>query len=158
MHIWDVRLDPEIEPRRFKGHTSRVNFTAFSPDGTRIASASDDNTIHIWDVATGREIHKLDGHTNRVYSIVFSPDGERIVSASSDHTVRIWDALSGKEIRKLNAGDVAYSVAFSSDGKQIASAPVMAIVILYRSGMSNRVKNRSFEGRLYHMYFCRIQP
>ena len=159
VHIWDVRLDPEIEPRRFKGHTSRVNFTAFSPDGTRIASASDDNTIHIWDVATGREIHKLDGHTNRVYSIVFSPDGERIVSASSDHTVRIWDALSGKEIRKLNAGDVAYSVAFSSDGKQIASAP--------GDGNSNIVqiwdvesgeKIRSFEGRLYHMYFAVFSP
>ena len=159
VHIWDVRLDPEIEPRRFNGHTSRVNFTAFSPDGTRIASASDDNTIHIWDVATGREIHKLDGHTNRVYSIVFSPDGERIVSASSDHTVRIWDALSGKEIRKLNAGDVAYSVAFSSDGKQIASAP--------GDGNSNIVqiwdvesgeKIRSFEGRLYHMYFAVFSP
>lgn len=159
VHIWDVRLDPEIEPRRFKGHTSRVNFTAFSPDGTRIASASDDNTIHIWDVATGREIHKLDGHTNRVYSIAFSPDGERIVSASSDHTVRIWDTLSGKEIRKLNAGDVAYSVAFSSDGKQIASAP--------GDGNSNIVqiwdvesgeKIRSFEGRLYHMYFAVFSP
>ena len=157
VRIWDIETNKVI--RRLEGHTYCVNSAAFSPDGKQIVTASTDDTERIWDAETGKEVSCLVGHTASVYSIVFSPDGERIVSASSDHTVRIWDALSGKEIRKLNAGDVAYSVAFSSDGKQIASAP--------GDGNSNIVqiwdvesgeKIRSFEGRLYHMYFAVFSP
>ena len=74
---------------------------AFSPDGSRIVTASWDNTARIWDAASGKEIAVLRGHEDAVHSAAFSPDGSRIVTASSDNTARIWDAASGKEIAVL---------------------------------------------------------
>ena len=74
-----------------KGHTSYVNSVSFSPDGKRIVSGSDDNTIRIWDATTGKELEILEGHTDWVNSVSFSPDGKRIVSGSDDKTIRIWD-------------------------------------------------------------------
>ncbi len=64
----------------------------FSPDGRRIASASDDKSVKVWDVATGQEALTLKGHTDGVTGVTFSPDGRRIASTSWDSTVKVWDA------------------------------------------------------------------
>jgi WD40 repeat protein len=65
---------------------------AYSPDGGRIASGAEDNTIKIWDAESGRELHTLKGHTNVVAFVAYSPDGHRIASGSVDNTIKIWGA------------------------------------------------------------------
>ena len=105
----------------FKGHNDSVISAFFSPDGNRIASASKDYTIRIWNSITGAEIKVFKGHTERVNTAVFSPDGKRIVSASHDKNVMLWDVETGF-IRTLSGhtGPVISAV-FSPDGKRIIS-------------------------------------
>jgi WD40 repeat protein/serine/threonine protein kinase len=80
------------ERRRIKAHGAGIRGVAFSPDGTRLASASIDRTIKLWDVATGDEVLNLRGHTGGVLGVAFSPDGNLLASAGRDGAVRIWDA------------------------------------------------------------------
>ncbi len=104
------------------GHTNRVNSVAFSPDGTTLASGSNDRTVRLWNVATQREITTLTGHTDWVNSMAFSPDGKILASGSDDQTVRLWDVATQREITTLT-GHIGWvnSVAFSPDGEILAS-------------------------------------
>ena len=110
------------------GFDSVVTSAAFSPDGSRIVTASGDNTARIWDAASAKEIAVLRGHGTDIFSLsvhsaAFSPDGSRIVTASQDKTARIWDATRGKEIAVLRGHDsYVNSAAFSPNGSRIVTA------------------------------------
>src|SRR5262249_34521143 len=82
-------------PLTLRGHTGRVRSVSYSPDGMRLASASDDLTVKVWDARTGAEVTTLRGHTGAVSAVTFSPDGTRIASAAYDGTVKVWDARTG---------------------------------------------------------------
>ena len=105
------------------GHTSGVRSVAFSPDGCRIVSGSEDNnTIRVWDGTTGSSLMTLTGHTEDVRSVAFSPDGRRIVSGSYDKTIHVWNGTTGSSLMTLTGHtDYVVSVAFSPDGRRIVS-------------------------------------
>jgi WD40 repeat protein len=79
-----------------RGHTSHVLCCAWSADGSRLATASDDNTVRVWDINTGK-VAVLAGHRAIVRWCAWSRDGMRLASASGDHTVRVWDINTGRE-------------------------------------------------------------
>ncbi len=165
--IWDAETGKPIgEPMNVNGvadglapETRRriiirysVLSAAFSPDGKRIVTASDDNTARLWDAATGEAIGApLRGHNERVLCAAFSPDGKRIVTASMDGTARIWDAETGKQVgpplttseegesrtpfNDRHNRDIIkhsmFSAAFSPDSKRIVTASVDKTVRLW---------------------------
>ncbi len=104
------------------GHGGIIWNLAFSPDWSRMATASFDKTIKIWDGTTFKELRALTSHTDQVRRVVFSPDGKRLASASMDKSVKLWDADSGKELRTMKGHTGAVlSVTFSPDGQRLAS-------------------------------------
>lgn len=91
--LWDGRTGEPRDVHVLDGHQGEVLNLAFSPDGTRLASASVDATVRVWDVATG-ESRVLRGHAGNVGSVAFLPHGQALVSSGQDGTIREWpDAL-----------------------------------------------------------------
>jgi WD40 repeat protein len=127
------------------GHANSLSSIAYSPDGRQIISGSQDRTIKLWDVVTGREIRTFSGHTNSVVSVAFSPDGRQIVSGSFDRTIKLWDVVTGREISTFSGhSHLVYSVAFSPDGRQIVSGSFDRTIKLWDLATSREI--RTFTG------------
>ncbi|NCQ94485.1 MAG: protein kinase [Microcystis aeruginosa W11-03] len=105
------------------GHSDEVFSVAYSPDGRYLASGSIDQTIKIWEVATGKELRTLTGHSGGVFLVAYSPDGRYLASGSIDQTIKIWEVATGKELRTLTVYSYLYGadVVYSPDGRYLAS-------------------------------------
>lgn len=107
---------------QFTGHTDRVRYASFSPDGKTVVTAGGDHTARLWDATTGKELLQFKGHDDAVECAIFSPDGKSVLTTSWDKTLRLWDVATGKQLL-LFAGnnDVIRRAAFSPDGKYVVS-------------------------------------
>jgi WD40 repeat protein len=128
VRLWDVKT--RQEKAICKGHIQAVTSVCFSPDGKTLASGSSDNTVRLWDLATGKQTGFLKGAPA---PMCFSPDGKTLASGSpAKATVKLWDVTTGREkvVLKCDTGWFL-SLAFSGDGKILASASDDGIVRLW---------------------------
>jgi WD40 repeat protein/uncharacterized caspase-like protein len=104
------------------GHTGKVMYAIFSPDGKRIVTTSMDKTGKIWDATSGQVLTDLKGNDNFVYTAEFSPERKTFLTVSFDSTVKIWDASTGDMIHELQGHkDAVWGAHYSKDGKKIVS-------------------------------------
>jgi WD40 repeat protein len=105
-----------------RGHRNAINRIAWSPDGSYLASPSDDRTIRIWEARSGACMRILRGHNGPVHHVAWSPDGHFIASGSTDNTIKIWESSSGRIVRTLTGhNEWINSVVYSLDGKRLVS-------------------------------------
>jgi WD40 repeat protein len=119
IQVWDVGTGEML--LELKGRSGNTPFE-FSPDGKTIAAGSKDTTIHLWDVATGREVRQFEGNEPHNWSLAFSPDGRMLVSGGRAHVIRAWDVATGKLVHQMKGDESINLVYFSPDGKTLASA------------------------------------
>lgn len=109
-------------PFTYHGHSNWVWSVVWSPNGKRIASASADKTVQVWDAINGDNLYIYSGHSDSVYAVAWSPNGKRIASGSYDTTVQVWDAAGGHPFTYSGHSAWVWSVAWSPDSTRIASA------------------------------------
>ncbi len=153
-------LQTAQEQNLLQGHTDSVWSVAVSPDGQRIVSGSDDNTVRIWDAATGKPIGQpLQGHKASVFSVAVSPDAQRIVSGSADNTVRIWYAATCEPFGKPLQGhtDSVGSVAVSPDAQRIVSGSADNTVRIWDAATGEPI-GQPLQGHTNQVYSVTVSP
>ena len=147
----------------FEGHTKYVTVAAFSPDGTRIVTASDDNTARVWRAAEDGtwDSTPLEGHEYEVTSAAFSPDGTRIVTASNDNTARVWrEAENGTWDSTPLEGHWSnvISAAFSPDGSRIVTTSYDNTARVWRAAEDGSWDSTPLEGHEYEVNSAAFSP
>lgn len=132
INLWDTKTS-ELR-RTLSGHKMDIKSIAFNHDGTRLVSASVDDTSRVWDVDSGESITTLSGHTASVLTANFSRYGKFVVTAGVDRTARIWDSQTGEliYILKGHRGRV-FHARFSQDDKMVATLSDDRTAKLWRS-------------------------
>ncbi|MCG9134586.1 hypothetical protein J5I95_23225 [Candidatus Poribacteria bacterium] len=123
IRLWNINsINADIIKHTLTGHTDRIWYIVFSPDGYTLASCSFDKTVRLWDVETGTLKHTLKGHKDTVRHIAFTVDGQTLASASDDSTIRLWNVETGTHYATLTGHRRGvYNLIFSNDGKTLVS-------------------------------------
>ena len=113
--LWgNVRLLPMVnfQPHPhivLKGHTQEIHYIVWSPDGNLLATGSDDLTVRLWDIKTGKCLQIFNEHTARIYSLIWSQNSQTIISKSEDETIKLWDISTGKCLHTWSADNFIQS-------------------------------------------------
>jgi WD40 repeat protein len=135
--VWD--FERGIAIANMTGHTDGVMEVKWSPDGGRLASASDDKTMRMWNTTDWSYMFTLRGHAGGVLAVDWSPDGAKLISGSRDYKMALWNASDGKQIAKWTAPNCVRSVDWHKDGDIIAASGVSEAMVMIRNATTGVV-------------------
>jgi WD40 repeat protein len=123
IHLRDADTGRVLQECR--GHAGWVRSLAFAADGRTLVSGSHDGTVRFWDVATGKELRRID-EPDMVMAVALAPDGKTVATSSMTGTphkemIRLRDAATGRELRRFEADMPVFHLAFSPDGKTLVA-------------------------------------
>ena len=145
-------IAPPIQPG-----PGRLMVARFSPDGSRLVTASEEGAARVWDARTSQPVTPAFGHQAMITQVHFSPDGRRIVTASKDGTARVWDAATGASLTEpLQHRGTVYWAEFSPDGRWVASASKDGTARLWNS--TNGQPAGIFNGHQAAVVLARFSP
>ena len=116
--VWDAATGQEVLTTG--RHTTSVLCVCFSPDGERLATASEDRSARIWDANTGQELRALKA-ASLFQWVAFSPDGKYLATANLDHTAKLWDIAKVRDSFTVEEGPALYRAALNSTGETAAA-------------------------------------
>jgi eukaryotic-like serine/threonine-protein kinase len=152
IRLWEAQSGRRLD--LIKGATKSVNCVAFRPDGKRLACASDDGTITVWDLAMPKgPVATCRGHTGAVTSVHFSPDGKLLVSSSLDKSVRFWNAETGAATDILpKLPDAVEWAALHPSGDMIAAACRDGTIIVWEMARGRELSRfKGHAGAVLHV-------
>lgn len=124
--IWklaDEYPDNESKPLLLRGHRDSIYALALSGDGRLLASGSYDQTILLWDVATGKQLRPLTGHNGAIFSLAFARGDKLLASASADRTIKLWNPATGERLDTFGQANLdQYAVCVDPRGERVAAA------------------------------------
>ncbi|MCC6421557.1 MAG: WD40 repeat domain-containing protein [Gemmataceae bacterium] len=151
-----VKAGPVGPIKVFEGHTGEIRGVAFSPSGQHAVSGAKDETVRVWNVATGKQERVLKGHTKEVWGVAYHPNGRQVLSASWDTTARLWDAQTGKEVRVYRHPKDINSVAVARDGRWLLTGCDDGYVRLW--DLNTGEETRRYSGHEGYVYGVAFSP
>ena len=143
--------------RNLVGHASAVHACAVTPDGRRVVSASEDYSVKVWDLDSGRAIASFEGHSYGVMACAVTPDGRRVVSASNDRTLKVWDLAGRRVLASLHGHTGAVNAcSVAPDGRHLVSASDDRTLKLWDLDTGSALA--TFEGHARAVVACVVTP
>jgi WD40 repeat protein/serine/threonine protein kinase len=157
VYLWDSATGDVILSFEENDSGANVNYAAFSPDETLIATASADGMVRLWDAASGELLQTFAGHSSAVTGVAFSPDGAWVLSSSTDSTLRLWDVATGETIREfVGHNHQVFSPVFSADGRLVLSTSADLSIRLWDVHTGEEV--RRMDGHTNWVLSARFSP
>jgi WD40 repeat protein/serine/threonine protein kinase len=141
-YLWRLCRDGSLHT--FRGHTAPILAVRFTPDGTMLASASQDGSVRLWDVATRRAVLSLKEFEAQVTSLAFTTDGALLAAASDDDRIQLWDLATQRQVDSWQDAAREKRIAFTPDGKLLASGGARGPIKLW--DIPTRHKRASLPG------------
>ena len=146
--IWDTSTGEEIRRLEIEGRAADVVAVAFSPDNRLILTGSWDGSVCIWEIESGKQLHRLAAHKTYAAPAVFSPSGRQVLTGGGDGSACLWDVRTGQEMQRFQHSSSVYSAAHSRDGRFVITGEKAGIVHIWdgASGKELHRLDRHFGG------------